>query len=374
MWYKQTMPRTRETGEGGLFKIKGCETWYIKVGGKRYPTGTRVKQEALAQLQVKIGQHRAGTLPAHEPSKLRYEAMHDSLLSEYRTQGHTSLQTLSDGTVTIWGLPHLNKFFAGRKATAITTDLLREFIAHRQRQGANPGTINRNLSLLRRMMNLARQENKLQVLPYFPMLAEGRPRQGFVEDQEFAKLLRALPPRLQPLILFLYRTGCRLGEALQIEWSQVDLKTGMVRLAGDQAKTGEPRTIPLPIALVEMLEAQKSNEGPVFVVGNFRKAWISACKKAGLGTVEKGPQNGGYGVYTGLIVHDLRRSAVRNYVRAGIPEVVAMKISGHKTRSVFERYNIVSTADLHRAVRAVEAGTKLVQIPASRKRKQLKRA
>jgi integrase len=365
------MPRKREAGEGGLFQIKGCKTWYIKVGGKRYPTGTRIKQEALAQLQVKIGQHTAGTLPAQEPGRLRYEAMRDSLLAEYKTQGHTSLQTLSDGTVTIWGLSHLSKFFAGRKATAITTDLLREFIKHRQRQDANPGTINRNLSLLRRMMSLARQENKLQTLPYFPMLAEGRPREGFIEDDAFAKLLAWSPPRLQPLLLFLYRTGCRLGEAKKIQWSQVDLDAGTVRLVGDQTKSGEPRTLPLPDTLLEMLRAQKPKQGLVFPVGNFRKSWISACKKAGLGTVQKGPENGGYGVYTGLIVHDLRRSAVRNFVRAGIPEVVAMKISGHKTRSVFERYNIVSTADLRRAVRAVDAGTKLVQTGSSKKRKQL---
>jgi integrase len=365
------MPRKREAGEGGLFKIKGCKTWYIKVGGQRYPTGTRIKQEALAQLQAKIGQHKAGTLPAQEPGRLRYEIMRDALLAEYKTQGHSSLQTLSDGTVTIWGLNHLNKFFAKRKATAITTDLLREFITRRQRQGANPGTINRNLSLLRRMMSLARQENKLQTLPHFPLLSEGRPRQGFVEDVQFAKLLAALPPRLRPLILFLYRTGCRLGEATEIDWTQVDLKAGTVRLAGDQTKSGEPRTLPLPDALIEMLRKKKPKKGPVFAVGNFRKAWISACKKAKLGTVQKGPENGGYGVYSGLIVHDLRRSAVRNFIRAGIPEVVAMKISGHKTRSVFERYNIVSTDDLQRAVRAVESGTKVVQIGPPPNRKQL---
>jgi integrase len=369
------MPRIREAGEGGLFKIKGCKTWYIKVGGKRYPTGTRVKQEALAQLQEKIGQHRAGALPLTEPGKLRYEAMRDSLLAEYKTQGYSGLQTLSDETVTIWGLKHLDRFFKGRKAASITTDLLREFIEHRQKQEANPGTINRNLSLLRRMFNLARQENKVQQVPYFPLLAEGRPRQGFVEDAQFAKLLAALPARLQPLILFLYRTGCRLGEATSVDWSQVDLSAGTVRLAGDQTKSGEPRTLPLPDELIAMLKKQRPKSGPVFAVGNFRKSWISACKKAGLGTVQRGKENGGYGVYTGLIVHDLRRSAVRNFVRAGIPEVVAMKISGHKSRSVFERYNIVSTADIHRAVRAVDTGligTNLVQIGAGRKRSRQK--
>lgn len=369
---EEIVPRKREVGEGGLFRIKGCKTWYIKVGGKRYPTGTRIKQEALAQLQIKIGQHRSGTLPEQEPGKLRYDQLRDSLLAEYKTQGYSSLQELSDGTLTIWGLNHLNKFFGGRKAARITTDALREFIAHRQQQHASAATINRNLSLLRRMMHMARQENKITTLPYFPMLAEGRPRQGFIEDAAFAKLLTWSPYRLQPLLLFLYRTGCRLGEAKKIQWSQVDLRDGTVRLAGDQTKSGEPRTLPLPDAVLEKLRKQTPKKGLVFPVGNFRKAWITACKKAGLGTVQKGPKNGGYGVYSGLIVHDLRRSAIRNFVRAGIPEVVAMKISGHKTRSVFERYNIVSTADLQKAVRAVDTGTKLVQIGTRSKRnKQL---
>lgn len=364
------MPRKREAGEGGLFKIKGCKTWYIKVAGKRYPTGTRIKQEALAQLQVKIGQHTAGTLPAGESRRLRYEAMRDALLAEYKTQGHTSLQMLSGGTITIWGLNHLNKFFKERKAASITTDVLRDFIAARQKQGANPGTINRNLSLLRRMMNLARQETKLTTLPYFPMLAEGKPRQGFLEEAAFDKLYAELPDRLRPLILFLYRTGCRLGEALSIEWPQVDLKAGTVRLYEDQTKSGEARTLPLPDALLPMLAAVKPKVGQVFAVGTFRKAWITACKKAGLGTVEKGKQNGGYGVYSGLIVHDLRRSAVRNFVRAGIPESFAMKISGHKTRSVFERYNIVSEADMRQAMQAVQSGTNVVQIGRKQSRKK----
>jgi integrase len=171
-----------------------------------------------------------------------------------------------------------------------------------------------------------------------------------------------LPERLHTFILFLYSTGCRTGEAKKLHWSQIDWTERVVRVAAEQTKNKKARTIPLSDEVLMLLEEtpQAKRIGLLFPFGCFRKAWISACVRAGLGTRTPGKQNGGYGVYTGIIPHDLRRSAVRNMCKAGVGEVVAMSVSGHRTAEVFRRYNITSTEDQHDAIRRV--GSSLGQV------------
>lgn len=352
------MAKRREKGSGSLIKIAGCRFWYAqyyKDGRQiRVSTKTEVKQEALAALRRFMGDSERGLLPASELRKVHYGDLRKALLDNYVERGNKSLLTTADGEETINGLKHLDEFFGyrdgdpGWPVMRITTDSAREFARKRKAEGVGNATINRSLAALRRMLRLAQEDGKLQVAPKIRLLKEPPARRGFLKLDDFNRLLAALPEHLRPLVTFLYYCGVRLGEALQIAWKQVDLNAALIRLEDEQTKTGEARTVPLPDVLIDMLRKLEPTDGPVFCATNLRKEWVKACAAVGLGTLGDGWH------YQGLIIHDLRRSAVRNLIAAGVPEKVCMAITGHKTRTVFDRYHIVDTTDVKRAMRRVE--------------------
>jgi len=172
-------------------------------------------------------------------------------------------------------------------------------------------------------------------------------RKGFFEHDEYLTLKDALPYYLKPIVTFGYNFGWRLGEIFTLTWDKVDLTNGVVRIETGETKNDEARTVyldKLKKVFQKLFSESRLDIANVFLrdgepIKGFRKAWLKACKEAGL---------------KGKLFHDLRRTAVRNMVRAGIPEGVAMKISGHKTRSVFDRYNIVSDRDLRLATQKQE--------------------
>lgn len=368
----------RAHGEGSLLKRSGCRYWYAQYydqTGKqiRVSTKTEVKQEALGVLRKLMGDRDRGLAPITDARKIMYSDLRRALLDNYIVKGNRTLQIRADDTETIVGLKQLDDFFGYKETTKdgkrsianpgvsvaqITTDVASDFTRKRRAAGAGPAMINRSLQCLRRMLNLARETNKIQNVPKIYLLKEPPARKGFLEQAKFAELSNLLPIHLQPLILFLYWCGVRKGEALSIEWAQVDLENRIIRLDEDQTKSGEARIVPLPAVLVNCLRETTPKVGKVFSDTNLRTSWETACAACGLGTREKveGPEYTWHR-YKGLIVHDLRRSAVRNLRRAGVPETVAMKISGHKTRHVFERYNIVSTDDVTAAMRSVESAS-----------------
>ena len=223
-------------------------------------------------------------------------------------------------------------------------------------KGATNATINRELAALKRMLNLGAKQTppKVDRVPYIPMLKENNTRKGFFEHGDFLALKGALPSYLQGLATFGYKTGWRVSEIVGLTWSQVDRDQGIVRFEVGETKNNEARTVYLDDELKKVFESQwtarkRSGKLIPFVFPNetgdgqlkdFRGAWGKACEDSGIGK---------------RLFHDFRRTAVRNMVRSGVPESVAMKISGHKTRSVFERYNIVNDADLKMAAQKQEA-------------------
>jgi integrase len=364
--------KRRERGEGGLIKIRGCRFWYGQFyrDGKqiRVSTKTEIKEEAKKTLRRLMGDTERGIAPENELRKVRYANLRAALLQNYVERGNKSLQTMADGSETISGLKPLDDFFEyepakngspekpGVPVTKLTTDAARDFARERLEEGLSNDTVNGSLRLLRRMLNIAHEDKKIQFVPKIRLLKNSPARKGFLAKEQFDVLISFIPVNLKPIVTFLYYCGIRLGEARQIEWSQVDLKAALVRLEEDQTKNSEARTIPLPDVLVKMLKGIEPKDGIVFDATNLRKAWHKACSAAGLGKLEEvegrpDPR------YTGLIIHDLRRSAIKNLMKVGVNEKVAMKISGHKTRDVFDRYHIVDTEDVVEAMRKVQTVT-----------------
>jgi integrase len=235
--------------------------------------------------------------------------------------------------------------------------LIRKYIARRLEEKAANATINRELAALKRMYTLALQAERINRRPHIPMLQESNVRRGFFEHAEFLSLRAALADYLKPVVTFAYYTGCRKQEILSLRWNHVDLEARTIRLDPGTTKTGEGRVIGLDGELLEVLRTQWERRKVVEItgrsptllcpfvfhregnpIGDFRESWAAACKSAML---------------PGKVFHDFRRTAIRNMIRAGVPERVAMKVSGHRTRSVFDRYNIVSEDDLKEAARRV---------------------
>jgi integrase len=342
----ETMP-SRKRGEGSVFPKKGSRFLYIQyygLNGKPIQESSKSASQtvALKLLQKRQGEVTNGIVTV-DVRKTSYEDIRALLIADYKAKKNKSLLTRSDGTQTICGLDHLDGYFSGWQAMRITTDVLRDYNTKKQAENLDAPTVNRHFALLRRMMRLAWRESKLREPPYFPMNRENGPRKGFVTDEQFQKIRSHLPRILWPLVTFLYFKGVRLGEALLIVWPQVNLDRKEIRLEGEQTKSRSPRIAPFTDELVGMLKKQFRTDGLAFYSTNLRKAWKNATQLAGC---------------PGILIHDLRRSAVRNLMDDGTQTAVAMSISGHKTEAIFQRYNITTAQQAHEAMERRERSQK----------------
>lgn len=359
-------------GMGRVFERGGV--WWIAYyhHGKerRESSGSSTKRVATDLLKKRHEEMGRGR-PHEDAAKVLLSDLKALILADYEMHRRRSERRLGQS----WA--HLVEFFGEReKAIEITAPRLASYLTHRLEAGAAAATVKNELAALKRAFNLARKTGTLlpnEIPAAFPTISPSNARPGFFERAEHDAVRAALPPDEGDVAEFLFWTGWRKGEALNLEWRNVDERAGVIRI--ETTKTSEPRTLPytaLP-ALAKLIKhrrtlttaVQKKRDVVVARVFHrngepiryFRRSWISACIAAGLGREVRAADvkdAKGKVVKKGRaleqvafrIPHDYRRSAARNLSRAGVPERVIMQLCGWKTRSVFDRYRIVAERDL----------------------------
>jgi len=332
---------------------KRGDTYWVKVyqhGKPIYESSKSTSYDDAKRLMQRLEGDVARGVRVGSPAKRLTAAeafthvLEDYAVNRRRSQGDTARRIRL----------HLVPFFDTCKLSAVSDDDVRRYVLKRQREGAKNATINRELAILKRAYTLARLPEK----PVIPKLEERNVRKGFFERAQFEAMCAKLSAPAAAAVRFAYLTGWRLqSEALRLEWRHVDFTgRGEVRLDPHTTKNDEGRVFPMTAELRALLEAQRAHTDQlqreqrriiphVFhrngkPIRDLRGDWAQACRAAGC---------------PGMVRHDMRRSGIRNMVRDGIPERVCMVLAGHKTRSVFDRYNMVSEGDLLDAAAKMDA-------------------
>lgn len=342
------MARTR--GSGSIYKQKNSAVWWVKYyrNGSAYRESTKTTDlsEARDFLKQRLGEIATGRFYGLEVERILVSELADDFLREYRINGRKSI----DDAEARWKL-HIEPFFGHLRASQVTSDLVARYIDQRQKEKAANATINRELAALKRMYRLGLNATPPKVVrvPAIVKLQENNARQGFLEDAAYVKLVNSTSELWFRSIVEVARTyGWRIGELLNLRVKQVDLLSKSIRLEPGTTKNREGREVTMTEIVYQLLGrcvSGKTAEQFVFTrengipVRDFRSTWAKACKAAGV---------------PNLLFHDLRRTAARSLRKAGVAEGIIMKIGGWKTRSVFERYAIVSQSDIADAIQKLE--------------------
>ena len=343
--------RTFTTPDG---EIRERPTFWLKYyqNGRaiRESTGTTKETVARRMLRLREGDVERGIPVNPRMDRITFDEAARDVVNDYTANAKKSLRVLYHR------IAHLRPFFGGgRRMSGIRVSDIRAYIVDRQRsfivtgaadqqQQRHPsnGLINRELTTLKRMFSLAVQAEKLARKPHIPLLAEAPARAGFFDRELIDAVCRHLPFPIAAVVRFAFLTGWRVdSEVVTLRWANIDWPGESIRLEAGTTKGGEPRVFPFTDELSALLQAQWAEHEALRRTGticpfvfhragtpikSFIKIWRVACRAAGC---------------PGRIPHDLRRTAVRNLERAGVPRSTAMAMVGHKTESIYRRYAIV---------------------------------
>ncbi len=252
-------------------------------------------------------------------------------------------------------MQHFNSHYGSKMVRQIKPVDLEDYQVKRKAEGASDRTVDKELTMVQTMVSKAFYNdivsgNTLKTFKRVKRLSKGK---GGVRDRilslsEFHALMDALPLHSQAIVATAFCTGMRRGEILNLTWDKVNMKRRVIRLEAEDTKDSEPRTIPIMDELYEVLTAipRRLDKKHVFLhngkpIRDIRTALRKGCEDAGI------PY--GHNEKNGFVFHDLRHSFNTHMRKAGVPESVIMKITGHSTRQMFDRYNTVDMEDARQA-------------------------
>jgi integrase len=367
------------------------KVWWVKVyvNGVARPesSGSSKRSDAVRLLNKRKAELATGRY-VPDADEVTFDDLARMIEQDYRLQGRRSMPRLQ------LSLRRLREHFGEDRAVRITADRLTAYANARREEGAALASISAELAALRRAFNLAVRAGRLQSRPPFPTLRLNNRRQGFFEEEDFRAVLAELPEHLKPLMTVGFLTGWRVRDELcPLTWGRVDLKAGTMRL--ERSKNDNPRVFPINAdpELAELFRRQRKytdevqrrtgqiiplvfhNEGRPIV--NYYKAWHAACKRAAVLKDEDGNpvERDGKVVIArphllGRIPHDFRRSACRRLIQGGVPEQIAMRLTGWKSRQMLDRYFVFNERDLNEAVSKI--ATLRTKTPAKQRTAQVR--
>ena len=359
-------------GQGSLIRYDDSPNWVscYYVRGKEYRESTgsadlKTARRFHKQKLDEIALDRQGTKRVITPmaARVTVNQLLDDLKADIELRELKSSYKLRSHTKAV------REYFGGLRALDVTSATIDKYIEKLRAAGKAPATVNRYTQVLGAAFKLAVERKKLTEAPMIRKLSEaGNARQGFFERDQVEAVVAALPDYLQDMVRFAHATGWRKSEIIGLRWDMVDTAARTITLP--TTKNGRPRCLSLAGDVAEIITRREQARlvergGDVRVadlifhrqgqsVGDFKKSWHVALVKAGLTHQEKAADGTVVTVHDRLF-HDLRRTAARNLVRSGVREGVAMAVTGHRTRSVFDRYAIVADDDIRGAMEKVSS-------------------
>ena len=338
LWYTDRKGVRRQT-----------ETYFINYSyrGKRIreKTGLKDARAAYDLLLQRRQECRIGRLIGPKADRVTLQTLEQLVIDNYKAEGRRTPEAK-----TRYRFRPIHEFFKGAKPLHITPADLTAYIVHR-RERVSLGSISIELANLQRGYTLAVKSKMLPESPQFPRLKLDNARKVFIDRPTLEALLEHLPEDIRPIFEVGLLTGWRKEAILSRERKHVDLRNRWLILDGRWSKNGQPVTVPLNRPLRAILLMQERKARQIERATGRIIPWVFFHARSDLANVRRGDQikdfSGAFAAakkaagIPNVHFHDLRRGAIRTLRRAGVSEHEIMEWVGLKTRSVFDRYDVI---------------------------------